>query len=328
VTPREVGLGLQGDKPLEAYPHLGTIAEEGGFDVISVFNDLLFRPAIVPLLLLAQATERVRLGPAALNPFTLHPVEIAGQIAALDSLSRGRAYLGLVRGAWLESVGVGGARSVTALAEAVEVVRRLLAGDRSGYPGEHFRLAPGQALAYEVLRPRVPLLIGAWGERTAAFAGAAADELKLGGSANPAMIPVMRGRLGSDRVRIVVGAVTVVDEDGAAARRLARTEAALYFPVVAGLDPTLELPPDVVEEVRTLVNAGDRRAAGELIPDDVLDRLAFSGTPEQVARQAEALYEAGADRVEFGTPQGLTTERGIRLISERVLPRLRQKRGS
>jgi 5,10-methylenetetrahydromethanopterin reductase len=324
VTPREVGLGLQGDKAPEAYAHLGRIAEEAGFDVISVFNDLLFRPAIVPLLLLAQATERVRLGPAALNPFTLHPVEIAGQIASLDALSGGRAYLGLVRGAWLDSIGVDGSRPLTALREAVEVVRRLLAGDSSGYAGERFRLAPGQALRYEVLRPRVPLLIGAWGEQTAAFAGEAADELKLGGSTNPEMVRLMRQRIGNEHVRIVVGAVTVVDEGGEAARRLARTEAALYFPVVAELDPTLEVPPGLVAGVRGLVEAGDPRAAGDLIPDHLLDRLAFSGTPDQVAQQAEALYEAGAHRVEFGTPQGLTTERGIRLLGERVLPGLRR----
>jgi 5,10-methylenetetrahydromethanopterin reductase len=324
VTPREVGLGLQGDKPPAAYAQLGRIAEAGGFDVISVFNDLLFRPAIVPLLLLAQATERVRVGPAGLNPFTLHPVEIAGQIASLDALSGGRAYLGLVRGAWLDSIGVDGGRPLTALREAVEVVRRLLAGDRSGYAGERFRLAPGQALAYDVLRARVPLLIGAWGAQTAAFAGRTADELKLGGSANPEMVPLMRQRIGNEHVRIVVGAVTVVDEDGAAARRLARAEAALYFPVVAELDPTLDLPPGLVADVRRLVEAGDRAAAGELIPDHLLDRLAFSGTPEQVVRQAEALYEAGAHRVEFGTPQGLTTEGGIRLLAERVLPALRR----
>jgi 5,10-methylenetetrahydromethanopterin reductase len=300
VTPREVGLGLQGDKPLADYARLGRIAEEGGFDVVSVFNDLLFRPAIVPLLLLAQATERVRLGPAALNPFTLHPVEIAGQIASLDALSGGRAYLGLVRGAWLDSVGVDG-RPLRALREAAEVVRRLLAGDASGYEGERFRLAPGQTLEFDVLRPRVPLLIGGWGEQTAAFAGETADELKLGGSANPEMVPLMRRRIGNDRVRIVVGAVTVVDEDGGLARRLAREKAALYFPVVAKLDPTLDLP------------------TGELILDDVLDRFAFAGTPEQVAEQAEALYAAGAHRVEFGT----TDEKVVRLLAERVLPRLR-----
>ena len=74
--------------------------------MISVFHDLLFQPAIYPLLLIARATERVRLGPAALNPSTLHPVELAGQAAALDLASGGRAYLGLVAGAWLDRLGL------------------------------------------------------------------------------------------------------------------------------------------------------------------------------------------------------------------------------
>ena len=63
-------------------------------DVLSVFHDLLYQPAIGPLLLMARKTERIRLGPAALNPFTLHPYEIAGQTAMLDLASDGRAYLG------------------------------------------------------------------------------------------------------------------------------------------------------------------------------------------------------------------------------------------
>jgi 5,10-methylenetetrahydromethanopterin reductase len=319
----EIGLGLQGDKPLAEYAELGRIAEAGGVDVLSVFNDLLFRPALVPLLELARATERVRLGPAALNPFTVHPVEIAGQIAALDELSGGRAYLGLVRGAWLDSIGVDDGSPLTALREAVEVVRRLLRGDASGFAGTRFSLAPGQALRYTVFRPEVPLLIGAWGARTAALGGELADEVKLGGSANPEMVPVLRKRIRNPHVRIAVGAVTVVDEDGARARARAREEAALYFPVVAGLDPTLGVPPALVGEVRALVDAGDRRAAAALIPDALLDRLAFSGTPEQVVRQAEALYAAGAHRVEFGTPQGLTTEGGVRLLCERVVPHFR-----
>jgi 5,10-methylenetetrahydromethanopterin reductase len=301
---------------------LARLAERGGFEVVSVYHDLLFQPAIYPLLLMAQATERVRLGPAALNPFTLHPVEIAGQIAALDAVSGGRAYLGLVRGSWLDAVGIEPSHPLAALREAVEVIRRLLAGDASGFAGEWFSLAPGSRLRYEPLRREVPLMIGTWGTRVAAYAGEVARELKIGGTANPALVPVMRTRIGNDCVGIVVGAVTVVDEDGAAARRLAREEAALYFPVVAGLDPTLEVPAGLVEDVRRLVDAGEREAAGGLIPDELLDRLAFAGTPEQVARQAAALYEAGAARVEFGTPHGLTPRRGIELLATRVLPEL------
>ena len=99
----QVSIAFQSDKAPEEYVELARVAEAGGFDVVSVYHDMFFQPAIYPLLLMAQATSRVRLGPAALNPFTLHPVEIAGQIAALDAVSGGRAYLGLVRGSWLET---------------------------------------------------------------------------------------------------------------------------------------------------------------------------------------------------------------------------------
>lgn len=319
---REVSIAFQSDKSPEEYAELARLAERGGFDVVSVYHDLFSQPAIYPLLLMAQATERVRLGPAALNPFTLHPVEIAGQVAALDAVSGGRAYLGLVRGSWLEELGIEPARPLAALREAVEVVSRLLTGDTSGLAGEVFSLAEGAGLRYEPPRPRVPLLVGTWAARTAAFAGEVAQELKIGGSANPELVPVLRERIGNDSVRIVVGAVTVVDEDGAAARRKARTEAALYFPVVAGLDPTLEVAPRLVENVRRLVAAGDAEAAGELIPDELLDRLAFAGTPAQVASRAAALYDAGAARVEFGTPHGLEPRAGVELLASRVLPAL------
>ena len=323
MTAVEVGLGFQGDKPPEEYEQLARLAERGGADVVVVYQDLFFQPAIYPLLLMARATERVRLGTAALNPFTLHPVEIAGQIAALDAASGGRAFLGLVRGAWLEELGLDTTGPVTALREAVEVVTRLLGGDASGFAGERFSLAPGARLRYEPFRRRVPLSIGTWGTRMAALAGEVADEVKVGGTANPALVPTMRDRIGNDRVAVVVGAVTVVDEDGAAARRRARAEAALYFPVIAGRDPTLEADPALVAGVKQLVDAGDSDAAGELIPDELLDRIAFSGTPEHVAAQAQALYEAGAARVEFGTPHGLTHRGGVELLVSRVLPALR-----
>jgi 5,10-methylenetetrahydromethanopterin reductase len=298
----EVGLGLQSDEPPGAYGELGRRAEAAGFDVVSVFHDMFFPPAIAPLLELAAATSTIRLGPAALNPFTLHPVEIAGQIAALDRASDGRAYLGLVQGAWLDELALDHGRPLTALREAVEIVRRLLAGDRSGFAGERFQLAAGAGLQYEPLRAEVPLMLGTWRPRTAAYAGEVARELKLGGSANPDLVRLMRTWIGNDEVGIVVGAVTVVDEDGDLARERARREVELYLGVVGELDPTLELEP------------------GEPVP---LDRFVFAGTPEEVAAQALRLFEAGAARVDFGTPQGLTTPGGVALLADRVLPLLR-----
>jgi 5,10-methylenetetrahydromethanopterin reductase len=63
-------------------------------------------------------------------------------------------------------------------------------------------------------------------------------------------------------------------------------------------------------------------AAAALIDDDLLRRFAFAGTPVEVAEHAAALFTAGASRVEFGTPHGLTPAAGLRLLGERVLPLL------
>jgi 5,10-methylenetetrahydromethanopterin reductase len=325
VTPaaRELGLALQTNKGNGEYAALAREAEAAGFDVVTVFNDLWFQPALPALLEIAAATTRVRVGPSCLNPFTLHPVEIAGQIAALDRASGGRAFLGLAAGAWLESLGVDGTGPVTAVREAWEVIRRLLAGDREGFTGERFSLRAGDGLRYTLERSEVPLLVGTWSPRLAAFAGATAREVKVGGSSNPLVAEVLRRRIGNDDVGIVFGAVTVVDEDGGRARAQARREAAMYVDVVGALDPTTELDPELLDRLSTLVAAGDADGAGALLPDDLLRRFAFAGDPAEVAAQAEALFDAGARRVDFGTPHGVDEEHGVELLCREVLPLLR-----
>jgi 5,10-methylenetetrahydromethanopterin reductase len=265
-----------------------------------VFHDLLYQPAIGPLLLMARVTERIRLGPAALNPFTLHPYEIAGQIAMLDEVSDGRAYLGLAKGAWLDRLGIHEEWPLAALREAVAVIRALLAGDTRGFTGERFTLAPGTALVHPRLREKIPLLVGTWGPETARWAGTVADEVKVGGTANPALLPLVRGWVGNGHVRLVTGCVTVVDEDGDWARAHAAAMVQPYLEVVAQHDPTLdpEGPP-------------------------VLEHYCVAGTPEEVADRVVELWGAGAARVELGTPQGRTPLAGVELICDRVLPLLR-----
>jgi 5,10-methylenetetrahydromethanopterin reductase len=321
---RELGLALQTDKRPGDYAALAARAEAGGFDVVTVYNDLWFQPALPALLEIAGATERVRVGPSCLNPFTAHPVELAGQVAALDLASRGRAFLGLAAGAWLAPLGVEQARPVTAIQEAWEVVSRLLAGDRAGFAGSVFRLPPGEGLAYPRERTGVPLLVGTWSPRLTAFAAERADELKLGGSANPALVRLTRERLGpaGRTVGIVAGAVTVVDHDGGQAREHARRQVALYLAVVGALDPTAAIDPELIATIAARLAAGDRDGAARLISDQVLDRFAFAGTPAQVAGHAGAVLDAGALRIDFGTPHGLDERLGVELLVREVAPRL------
>ena len=227
-------------------------------------------------------------------------------------------------GAWLDDVGVEQLRPRQTIAEAWEIVARLLAGDRSGFSGQVFSLPPGAQLAYQPVRARVPLLVGTWSPQLTVFASQHANELKLGGSANPELVRLTRDRLGADtHVGVVAGAVTVVDTDGELARAWARRQVAPYVAVVGALDPTFEVESEVVDRIRALLGKQDFDGAASLLPDDLLDRFAYSGTPAQIAAQAEALFDAGAKRVEFGTPHGIDEHRGVELLVQEVAPRLR-----
>jgi len=220
---------------------------------------------------------------------------------------------------------------VTALREALVCVRHLLHRSIAPLDGEIFSLTGGDSLRWPILRPDIPFLLGTWGERTLRACIDEIGEVKIGGSANPLVIPRFRriideaaaakGRAG-DEIDITIGAVTVVDEDGAAARALARREVALYLPVVAKLDPTVALDPELLDRLSAAAERYDFDAAASLISDELLDIFAFAGTPVEVADQASDLFDTGAQRVEFGTPHGLTTESGLRLLGERVLPNL------
>jgi 5,10-methylenetetrahydromethanopterin reductase len=326
-----VSIAFQTDKPVSAYGPLAATAEGYGFDGVTVYNDMLYQPAWLPLLEIARATRWVHIGPAAVNPFTCHPINIAGNIALIDEAAQGRAYLGLARGGWLDFVGLNPPHAVTALAEAFRAVRHLLRQETTPLAGKVFSLAGGDSLRWPILRSDLPFLLGSWGVQTIQACIDQIDELKIGGSANPAVGPFYRQVLADSAtnagrapgaVGLAIGAVTVVDLDGHAARTRARREVALYLPVVAALDPTMQIDPELLARLQSAAARYAFDEAAALVSDELLDRFAFAGAPEQVAAHADALFRAGFTRVEFGTPHGLTPQEGVRLLGEHVLPAL------
>jgi len=327
----QVGIGLAGRYTAAEYTEIASVAESAGFDSITVFGDLMYQPPALVLSTMAGATSAIRLGVAAYSPWTHHPVEIAGQVAYLDLASKGRAFYGLVRGAWLDQLGINQRNSLSAIRDTAEIVTRLLSGDTSGYTGNVYEIGAGLRLEYEPFRSKVPLLIGTWSAKLAAYAATVADEVQAGGSANPAMVGYLDslvGSAGTDRkVGVCLNAVAVVDDDPKAAARAVRVAAAPYFDVVASLDATLEVDPALLKEVKERLASGDHEGAGQLIPDDILRRFAFWGTADDVANHAMEIIEAGALRVEFDTPFGLSTIDGLRRLADDVLPRIRAMQG-
>ncbi len=312
----ELGIAFQSDKTLAEYRELASIVDRYDFATLSVYQDLFYQPPWPALFQFAERTRRPLLGPAAVNPYLTHPVLVAANLALLDRTSGGRAYLGVSRGAFFETIGVPQPRPLTAIRETVELVHRLLEGSRVPFHGEIFQATEEAYLRFPVPGRRVPVLIGGWGERIAMLAGEIADVFKVGGSANPASVSWFRERLdrgaraagrGSRTVKLAFGAVTVVDRDRAKAESIARREVAMYVSAVARLEP---VNPPSADEIREL-------------PRETLKRFALFGTPEDIASHLKELCDAGVDRFELGTPHGENELDAVRMLGEEVLPLIR-----
>ena len=337
MTNRELSIAFQTDKRAQTYIDLAKLVNQYAFDAVTVYCDAPYHPSYGPLLLMAPHIERARLGPAGIPPSRMHPIDIAAQTALLAELAAGGVYLGLVRGGWLAEHGISERKPpITAMREAIDIIRKLLSGDSAGCAGRVYSIAERVRAPYPLPARDIPLQIGTWGQRLAALAGEVADEVKIGGSANPEMIPLMadyiavgEARVGRRKgsVNIVLGAVSVVDEEREAARWMARKAVSLYLPIVSKLDITLEIEPELMARVEASVHAGDPDGAARLIPDDILDRFIFAGEPADIIEQCARLYEAGAQRIELGTPHAVNdAAAGIHLIGRHVLPALREYR--
>ncbi|HSF16202.1 MAG TPA: LLM class flavin-dependent oxidoreductase [Vicinamibacteria bacterium] len=303
------GISFQSNKTIAEYRELADVVARYGFATCSVYQDLFYQPPWPALLQFGERTKTPLVGPAVVNPYLTHPVLVAGHLAVLDGISHGRAFLGVGRGAFFEPIGVPQPHPIRAMREMIDLVQRLLAGDRSHFVGQCFRATEEAYLRGPIPGRRLPVMIGGWGEKTVRLAAEIADMLKVGGLANPAAVPDFKKRLaaaGRD-VKLIFGAVTVIDRDGRAAEALARETLATYFPVIARLDPTYPL-------------RDGERLPPEFLSSETLSRYCCFGTPKDVIRHMEKLFEAGVDVFELGTPHGTDEAEAIHLLGREVLP--------
>jgi alkanesulfonate monooxygenase SsuD/methylene tetrahydromethanopterin reductase-like flavin-dependent oxidoreductase (luciferase family) len=136
--------------PVEECWTMARLADQAGYDAVWVGDSIVAKPRLEPLTTLAYIagiTERVRLGTAVLLPALRHPVVLAGQIANVDQISRGRVVLGLGVGWSLPSAerewaacGADHKRRVRRLEQHVEIWRRLWHGEPLSLRGEDFEL--------------------------------------------------------------------------------------------------------------------------------------------------------------------------------------------
>jgi alkanesulfonate monooxygenase SsuD/methylene tetrahydromethanopterin reductase-like flavin-dependent oxidoreductase (luciferase family) len=157
-------------------------ADRAGLDIVGVQDHPYQRRFLDTWTLLSYAaakTERVTLVPDVINLPLRQPAVLAKSAASLDLLSGGRVELGLGAGAFWDGVAaMGGPRrtpgeSVSALEEAMTLIRAFLAGETLRQDGEFYSAEggqPGPAPAHPI-----GLWLGAYGPRMLRLTGRLAD---------------------------------------------------------------------------------------------------------------------------------------------------------
>jgi alkanesulfonate monooxygenase SsuD/methylene tetrahydromethanopterin reductase-like flavin-dependent oxidoreductase (luciferase family) len=150
------------------------LAEDLGFDFVSVGDSPLAKPRYAPIPVLsaiAARTRRIRLATGILQPHMRNPVLLAQEWATLDVLSAGRTVLGVglgtgepgMVGREYELVGIPKSRRGVAFDEAIQLLRRLWTEDEVTFEGSVFRCREVSIGFRPVQVPHPPLIIACGG---------------------------------------------------------------------------------------------------------------------------------------------------------------------
>jgi probable F420-dependent oxidoreductase len=129
---------------------------------------VLWKEPYVLLTLMAQNTERMRLGTCVTNPATREPSVTASTLAVLQLLSKGRMDLGIGRGDSARRVLGKAPTTLASLEEATKVIRDLCEGREVTYEGTKLRLD-------WVENYRLPVWIAGYGPKALELTGRVAD---------------------------------------------------------------------------------------------------------------------------------------------------------
>ncbi len=324
-------LRLNNDLPAGELLEMAVLAEDLGCDQFWVSNDMLLRSAPVLISSLAARTNRMKLGIAIMNPYSVHIAELAMMAATLAEVSGGRFLLGVGAGSaeFLGWAGLDRPRPLSTTAQAVSALRRLLGHadvsdtDLPAWFGDH------SVLRFEQTGP-VPVYVGGMAPKMLAMAGRLAD------GALPLLYPpehyvtarsqVYAGlrRAGRDPGDFDLPACIWVSlsDDGSAGRAALAQKLAYYGPSISPyLLAEVGLRPEDFLPAAALAQRGRAAEAVEMIDDRML-RLGIAGDVADVVRRCRTLQDLGAQHLSFGPPLGPNPLHAVRMLGERVIPAL------
>ncbi len=162
--------------------------EDLGYSALMVPDHLAAMLAPIPAAVsAAAATTSLRVGTNVLNNIFRHPVLVAREAATADLLTDGRFELGLGAGHMRSETDLAGLPfergrvRVERLAEAVTIIKALLAGAEVTFAGQHYRVTGHTIHPRPIQRPHPPIIIGGNGPRLLTLAAKEADIVGITG---------------------------------------------------------------------------------------------------------------------------------------------------
>ena len=291
-------------------------AEQAGFECVwTVESQVLWEDTAIYMARALATTERIAMGVAVTNPRTRHVTGIACTYGTLEKLHPGRVVLGIGRGdSAVRAMGMRPAPT-RELAEAVPLLRELLAGRTVRLNDTDVKLPWRREGA------SVPLMMGATGPRNLRLAGALADRAMLQVGVNPDSVAwgiehvragaVEAGRDPGDVAISVLCACRIAEDQKAAweACKWAPASAANHIADVAKNVPDHGMPEPMVRLIRDRDEfMRDREydytkhldaSAGQLdyLTSEHVDDFAITGPPAKCIARIEELVALGADEI-------------------------------
>jgi 5,10-methylenetetrahydromethanopterin reductase len=305
-------------------------AERLGYDSIWITDHFNNRNVYVSLAMIANYTDRIRLGPGVTNPYLVHPTMTAQSVASLNEIAPGRVLCGIGAGdrTTLDMVGIEMKAPLTTVREAVEIIRHQIAREKGKYEGRVFEISPGARINFKV-QGKIPIYIGAQGPKMLQLAGGIGDGALVNAShpddIERAVTLIRKGakKKGRDPEDVDIAAYTSFS--------VAETEKEARKPVipvvayiVAGSPPFIlekhDIPVEKADKIRGALADRDWGKAFGSIDDNMIDTFTVCGTPEQCTEKIANLFKMGISHFVTGSPLGPNVRSSINLFGLQVLP--------
>ncbi len=323
------GVTLQGVYEPAEWVELVKWIEDLGFDNLWITDSSMHAgDCYVYATLALQATSRITVGTAVTNPLTRHPALTANAFRSLVQLAPERVICGIgVGDRPLYELGLPMAKLQT-LRDTIDAMRRLWQGETVEGEVGRWRFVSGH-LRSPV--PEPPVYISASRPKALELTGEVADGLILLAGLFPeglafAREHVARGRAAGgrpefDETLFLYGAIA---DDEAAAVESARSIAAWFPKTAPDYAKLAGMSDELIEAVNSAYEGGEfqhAKEAARMIPDELVKKIAFCGSPATALEKLDWLREAGVGGMSvfpLGQDRRETIARFAELAFERV----------